>query len=480
MELVFIAFFLSIPFHFIKKLSCFENALYCLQAFLCWIPIYFFSYYWFLIFPELYLGTIVSMIILLFVISINHFFSVFKLLKTITTNAILPFCLIFILIIIDDVPLVYAFVNLICIIGIVVIVKYLSNKQSLGMPSWIPISILSLHASVICLTYFIYTCDQISLFPKIISQSGIQGVKSESHATENQEIPFHDISSFLVHRKDIVLFPRHLSQMIFPNNEEKKKYFKTNGVFADNIILDYEKNCFYSVAGIHLYEGNLKDMSVSLLHEFNPSFINPARTPNYIRSYPSIHPKRFLIQFDLNKGVFIYDKLTDTEKFIHSQYYLTESIWHPDGDKIIAYGGDETGIKGHFIVMDMNGKILVHRVVMPFDDISLTPTTGDKFFAAFFFNSKVEQLSVDTLKTFEKMNVPVGPRSLLISEKFILVPSYIKGTLSVYRKNDKSLVHTLLIGKRVRSIIPTHKSNCYWLSSSAGQFVVDLNVMANN
>lgn len=454
-------------------LDRFENILNRLQVALCWFPILFFTYHWFLIFPELFRMIGISLLILIINFSLRPFFRIPLFFETILMILIPNLLFLLVMFISYDVSSIYVMSYLIGITGMIIIVFYLDNQKSLGLSPWSVIFILSSYSSVICLVLYVYTCDQRSLFSEIVHQKGIQSVESVEQAPDS-DIPFHNISSFFVYKNNAVLFPRHLPHVIYLASGERPRYFRTDRGFADNVIFDTFNKHFYFVTGNYLYKGSLKDLSITLLHEFDPELINPPRNPNYIRGYPILNPKKVLVQFDLDNGVFVYDLEKHCEIYVRSQYFLIESIWHPDGTKIISYGADSTSISGHFVIMDLQGNLLSHRTIMPFDDISLTPTASGEFLAASFFRGKLERLSVDTLKSSWALDVQPGPRSVREVREYTLVPSYISGTLSVYRTSDKVLFGRFLIGKRVRSITPTLREYGYWISSSAGLFFIDM------
>ncbi len=468
-----ISFLLPIPLQWMGRLARLEKKLNRLQVGLCWIPIIFFAYHWFLIFPELFRMMGIFLFLLVMRFKLRHFFQRSLPLETPLMIVIPNALFLLVMLTTQGISSMYVMIYLTGITGMIVAVCYLNNRDSLGLAPWTVIFVLSSYGSVICLVLHVYTCDQRGLASEIVRQKGIQRIKSLEQ-DDHPDVPFHQISAFFVHQEKAVLFPRHLPQVICLIEGERPRFFRTDSGFADNIVFDALHEHFYFVAGNHLYEGSSRDLSIRLLHEFDPALINLPRTPNYIRGYPKEKPKWLLVQFDLDNGVFLYDLESHRDIHVPSPYFLIESIWHPDGTKIISYGADATSIRGHFVVMDLQGNLLSHRTVMPFDDISLSPTASDEFLAAFFFKGRLERLSVDTLKPSWELDVPPGPRSVREYGGHALVPSYINGTLSLYRTSDKVLFRRVLIGKRVRSITPASERDGFWISSSAGLFFMDM------
>jgi len=471
------------------KLSYFEKFLNGLQISSCGAILFFFVRYWFLIFPELMWTVLFFLLILAVLSGIKALWANSEFPKNALTTLMPPVLFLCTMAAVYKLPLKYMGLYSVCVACLIAIALYLRRHGSLGLPVWIPVLVLSGYGTVLCLVHHVYTCDQTALASEIASQEGISNVSPSDYLLPGQlfgdsvnqgenypEIPFHDISCFFANKDNLILLPRHLSRIICLRKRQKPLFFKTSGDVADNIVFDPVRPYFYFVAGRDLYRGSLKTMSLRHLHKFDPDLSNSSPGPNYIHGSPGTDLRRLLIQFDLDDGVFIYDLKEKREQRIHSEYTLTESIWHPDGTKIIAYGIGTTSMRGHFVLMDLQGNILSHRVVMPFDDVSLTPAISDEFFAAFFHEGRVERLSVNTLKASWVLDVDNTPRAVTESGQHgcVLVPSYAKGTLSVYRKDNKVLLHRLLIGKRVRAVTPALKGNGYWISSSAGLFFMNL------
>ncbi len=484
-----ICFLIPLPLQLAGKLSRFEKLLNGLQILSCGVLLLFFARYWFLIFPELMWAVLFFLFILGVFSSLKPLWADSEYPKVVLTTLLPPVLFLCTMAAVYKLPLKYMGLYSVCISCVIAITLCLRRRESLGLPVWIPIIVLSAYGTVLCLVHHVYTCDQTALASEIADQDGIQNVSPSSYLLPGQllgesvkqgenypEIPFHDISCFFVHKDNLILLPRHLSQVTCLRKRQKPLLFKTGGDVADNIVFDPVRPYFYFVSGRNLYRGSLKTMSLKLMHKFGTNLTNSSPGPNYIHGNPGTDLKRLLIQFDLDDGVFIYDLKEKREQRIRSKYTLIESIWHPDGTKIIAYGIDTTSIRGHFILMDLQGNIVSHRSVIPFDDISLTPAVSDEFFAAFFHEGRVERLSVNTLKASWVLDVDTTPRAVTESEQHgcVLVPSYAKGTLSVYRADNKVLLCKLLIGKRVRAVTPALKENGYWISSSAGLFFVNL------
>ncbi len=498
-----------------------ENVTNVIQILLAWLPFFYFLYYWLLTFPELKWVIVSS---LLFILTsfrmgrLNQPISLGRLLAHRCLRQILSRqafgatlpgpevgqgtwlktgvfgrptfrmkCYIVPLLflcmpLLYNVSLIYAGLYLAGIGGVMAATLYLHRRHSLGLPLWVPIILFSTYGSVLSVVAHVYTCDQRDLSEKIACQDGIEPISPLDYAdlSRNPDLPFHDISSFCVTGDGrLILLPRHQDQMICMKKGRNTLLFETKGEFTDNLILDWNRRYAYFAAGENLWRTSLGWTAIKRLHRFDATLINdpPGIEPNYVRANPNPALKQLLVQYDVDNGVFVYDFEKDRSRRVPSPYMLIESIWHPGGTKIIGYGIDRSSAMGHFVIMDLQGNMLAHRPLIPFDDISLTPTTSDEFLAAFFHRGKVERLSVNTLETSWTLAFDEGtPRAVLESEAHgcLLVPSYARGTLSLYRTKDKILLRRLLIGKRVRAITPAFNWSRYWISSSAGLFSMDL------
>lgn len=450
------------------ELSRVEDIINAIQIFPAWLPVFFFLYYWLLTFPELK-WIILSSLLLIMIPGFRS--KIF----------IVPLLFLYISLLYGVAPIFVGF-YLIGIAVVIVATLYLQKQNALSLPVWIPVILFSVYGSVLSVVAHVYTCNQRDLSPKIACQYGIEPISPLDYAdlSRNSELPFHDISSFCVTDDGrLILLPRHQDQMICLKKGRKPMVFKTKGEFTDNLILDRNRKYAYFTSGRNLWRTSLKRTAIKRLHKFDTDLINdpPGIEPNYVRANPNPALKQILVQYDVDNGLFIYDLEKNCSRRVLSPYMLIESIWHPDGKKIISYGIDKSSFVGHFTLMNLQGSVLAHRHLIPFDDISLTPTISDEFFAAFFHRSKMERISVNTLETSWTLDVEEGtPRAALESEAHgcLIVPSYARGILSVYRISDKFLLQKMLIGKRVRAITPASDWGSYWISSSAGLFSMNL------
>lgn len=369
---------------------------------------------------------------------------------------------------------------------LVVILRALRRGQYLTFPIWLPLIVLTIYGACMFQAFFVYSVDERARRDEIVAQNGVQFIDLQEFDRygflDNLRgwiiraliFPISDFSAFLTWRDSLLLLPQHLNTVVRLNKYKQAELLPADDVTADNIAIDFYRRKFYFVMGSQLFQGDFEGLKFKSVQTFNLVMVEHT-TPNVIGGFFTAEAARVMVQYEYDNGVMVYDALTGAAwRMECGNYRIRNSIWHPDGDKIIAMGSNPEKSEGHLFSFDMQGNI-VQDVVPHFRDlVFISPCAGRHFLLTHFITGRVEKWSVDTLQLQQSIPVSFGVRGSFepLGSGCVVVPSFMRGTLEVYRWVDGKRLNKLQIGLRARSVQPSLEDEAFLVSTAAGLFKV--------
>jgi len=324
---------------------------------------------------------------------------------------------------------------------------------------------LALQLAAYDLSLLVYTGDQTAEKSDVARQDRVSLALPPGAVVRRE-----DVIAFLARAGRVLLFSRHRPVVTLIDPSGAQQAFETAGSVANDIVFDVPRKRFYFFSGRSLYAGSLETLTVQEIARIT---VTAHSVPASLRAQPGDRVSQLLIVYDGNKQVVLYDLDTGRQRSIELPYEIMAGAWHPSGTKLLLYG--KGPFFGHLLLVDLAGKILRERTAGLVDRVEFTRIGpgADAPVAMFFLRGRLERFSVDTLETQWAVSA-VMPRAVVESSsgECLIVPSYSRGTLSVLRSRDGERLQQLRIGRRVRIITMTPERDAYWISSAAGQFVV--------
>mgnify|MGYP002349186188 FL=1 len=381
----------------------------------------------------------------------------------------------------------YLLVFLLPLGALALLVRTLSRNDFLTHPRWLMIPILAIYGACMFQAFFIYTVDERGRLRQVVRQPSVYEIDLRAYNSGNRQqqkrgnfirsmlFPITDVSAFLTWHDSLLFLPQHLNAVIrFERNGPGESLF-TDNVTADNIVVDFYRRQFYFVVGSQLFRGSFDGLTFEPVQTFNLDRIEHS-LPNLIDGYFTTSTARLMVQYEYDNGVMVYDALADEVQRVEvAGYRLRHSIWHPDGDKIIAVGALVQQGGPRLFVFDLTGQVMGDAVIQCRDLVFISRASGRFFYLTHFISGKVDKVSVDTLEIRRSLTTPSGARSTLEppGSGCLLVSSFLRGTLNVYRLDDKRLLRSLYIGRRTRSIQPSLEDDSFLVSTSVGLLKID-------
>jgi hypothetical protein len=324
---------------------------------------------------------------------------------------------------------------------------------------------LALQLAAYDLSLLVYTGDQTAEKGDVARQDGVSLALPQGAVVRKE-----DVIAFLARAGRVLLFSRHRPVVTLIEPSGAQQVFETAGSVANDIVFDVPRKRFYFFSGRCLYAGSLETLAVQEIARIT---VTSHSVPASLRAQPGDRVSQLLLVYDGNKQVVLYDVDTGRQRSIELPYEIMAGAWHPRGTKLLLYG--KGPFFGHLLLVDLAGKILRERTAGLVDRVEFTRIgpEADAPVAMFFLRGRLERFSVDTLETQWAVST-VMPRAVVESSsgECLIVPSYSRGTLSVLRSRDGERLQQLRIGRRVRIVTMTPERDAYWISSAAGQFVV--------
>jgi hypothetical protein len=329
----------------------------------------------------------------------------------------------------------------------------------------VALTLLAVQLAATALSFLIYAGDQTADKSDVARQEGVS-LALPPGAVVGKE----DMIALLAHAGSVLLFSRHQPAVTRIDPSGVQQVVETAGSVTNDILFDVPRKRFYFSSGRSLYAGSLETLT---FQEEARITVTDHSVPASLRAQPGERGSQLLLVYDGHKEVVLYDLDTRGQRSIELPYEIMAGAWHPSGTRLLLYG--KGPFYGHILLVDLAGKILRERTAGLVDRVEFTRirSGGDALVAMFLLRGRLERFSVDTLETQWAVSA-VMPRAVVESSsgECLIVPSYSRGTLSVLRSRDGGPLHQIRIGRRVRIITMSPERDAYWISSAAGQFVV--------
>ena len=367
------------------------------------------------------------------------------------------------------------------------IVRTLRRNDYLTYPLWLPLIVLSIYGACLFQAFFVYVVDERGRLEDVVRQEGVHAIELQdfdrqgylrnmrSNIIRAKIFPITDMSAFLLWRDNLLLLPQHMNTVVRLDRFGPGVSLPTDDVTADNLVVDFHRRQFYFVAGSQLFRGSFDSLIFEPVCTFNLKRVEH-RTPNTIDGYFTADAACVMVQYEYDNAVMVYDALDD---FIYrvevKDYRVRNSIWHPDGDKFIAVGSLPSKSESHLFIFNVRGEIEQDVVTHFRDLIFISHAAGRRFFLTHFIGGQVDEWAVEPFGPLASLSTPAGARSTLEppGSGCVLVSSFLRGTLNVYRLDDKRLLRSLYIGRRTRSIQPSLEDNSFLVATSVGLLKID-------
>ncbi|HPM77943.1 MAG TPA: WD40 repeat domain-containing protein [bacterium] len=370
---------------------------------------------------------------------------------------------------------------------LLLLIRTLRRNEYLNCPFWLPLIALSIYGACMFQALFVYIVDERDRREEVVRQPGVQVLALQDYDRDgmldslNSNIirakifPITDLSAFLLWGDNLLLLPQHMNTVVRLDRYGPGEALPTDDVTADNLAVDFYRRQFYFVVGSQLFRGSFDGLTFEPVWSFD---LERAvhKTPNIIDGFFNAETALVMVQYEYDNAVMIYDVLDDYAYRVEIHgYRMRNSLWHPDGDKIIAVGSMSEKSEGHLFVFNLRGEI-VQDVVTQFHDLTfIAHGWKGTIFLTQFIGGQVAEWSTDPLEPRAEFATPAGARSTLEppGSGCLLVSSFLRGTLNVYRLDDRRLLRSLYIGRRARSIQPSLEDDSFLIATSVGLLKID-------
>lgn len=312
----------------------------------------------------------------------------------------------------------------------------------------------------------------------ILATAGIVRVDGDVYSPP----PKNDINFFLFNNDNVYTTFDHSppnSHILSYIDSKVKTEIDLKGLITDESVLNRNLGVYYFIGNKILYEYGIQNCRLRPIASLEEAYdqLRPFQATGNIREYPRERARRLLIQFDNAHGIITYDLDNGNLSLLPMPIRITDSIWAADGTRIISLAFKENRLcppKGKLFLLDTSGHVLRERILdSPL--AYLTQTDRSFFFIGYYFSNKVDKVSCETLETISCVQTDPIPRAMyfLSHLNLLMVPSFAAGTLTLVDTDLMVVVRKVLIGRRVRAIIPSHEMGLYTISSTAGLFTVN-------